>query len=540
MDAKLASSCKVLIVDDQVLAQGYMKYALEELGLRNVTYVDKATSALKYVEEEHFDLIVCSYNLKKDQDGYYLYDQLKSTNALPLSTAFVFISADTSSELVHSIIELQPDDFLAKPFSVRDLDKRLTKVLKRKRALRDVYQLMEKDELHKALDEVENFLTNPDNAEFFPLALKTKGELLLACDMTEQAKDFYRAIINVQPFAWAQLGLVNALIKLDEDEEAEKLILQLAFKPDSQLMAYDLLYGLNVKQEDFESALETVLMASEISPRNLRRHNAAIALSRLTHDYETQFEAAKRIVKFAKHSIHDKPQNYINVARAGIDYAMTADDKDTANLIRQANDYIRQFQVAFPKAELQEQMKVINARLLYLQDEKERARSLIEQLSGDSLDTDDFEDLLDKAKVFHALGLYERCLEVLDEIELRCQRNPEQGELFLRYIKQEKKEKTAIRQTPKELNNSAVDYYQKGELDSAMRSFRQAFTLMPKNASIALNLLQAIVMKAKEQGISEHANTVVKRCINTIENGQLNEEQEQRYLRVKSFLQEVI
>ncbi|MDF2177082.1 response regulator [Aliiglaciecola sp. CAU 1673] len=539
MDEKLAKACKVLIVDDQVLAQGYMKYSLEELGFRDVSYVDRAAFALKKIEETHFDLIVCSYNLKKDQDGFYLYDQLKSSHALPLSTAFIFISADTTSELVHSIIELQPDDFLAKPFSVRELDKRLTRVLTRKAALRPIYKLMEKEDYFAALEEVENFLTTPSNAEFFPLALKTKGELLTACGQIKEAKSFYEAIINVQPFSWAQLGLVNALIKLNEDEEAERLILRLAFKPDSQLMAYDLLYALNVKQEDFEAALEAVLMAAEISPRNLRRHRNAIDLSRLTHDYQTQFEAAKRIVKYAKHSIHDKPQNYINVARAGIDYAMTSDDSETAGLVKQANEYIRQFHSTFPKAELDEQIKVVSARLLYLQDEKEKAQALIEQLSGDTLETDDFEDLLDKSKLFHALGLHERCQRVLDEIEHRCTHDPRHGEIFLRYIQQEKREMAVIKQTPKDLNNSAVDLYQKGAVDEALKIFRQAYTVMPKNPSIALNLLQALAMKVREQGMVDGTRQIVERCIRTIENGHLSDEQEERYNKVKNFLQEV-
>ncbi|MDU0356053.1 hypothetical protein RS130_21085 [Paraglaciecola aquimarina] len=45
----------------------------------------------------------------------------------------MFISADTNSDLVQSIIELQPDDFLAKPFTVKDLDRRLGRVLARKK-----------------------------------------------------------------------------------------------------------------------------------------------------------------------------------------------------------------------------------------------------------------------------------------------------------------------------------------------------------------------------------------------------------------------
>lgn len=258
---------------------------------------------------------------------------------------------------------------------------------------------MDQENFNGALAEVELFLTDPDQSQFFPLALKTKGELLLSCHRAEEAKSFYQAILNVQKFTWAQVGLVNALIKLGDDEEAEKLILQLAFKPDSQLLAFDLLSGLHINQEDFNTALESKMMATEISPRNIRRHHQVMDLSRITHDYENQFETAKKIVKFAKNSIHDKPQNYLNVVRAGIDFAMTADDSETDGLLTQSKHYLKQLETSFPKAENDNATKVINARMLFLQDEKDKAQALIEQLDEDSMD-----DLLDQAKAFHELG----------------------------------------------------------------------------------------------------------------------------------------
>ncbi|MFT4939254.1 MAG: CheY-like chemotaxis protein [Paraglaciecola sp.] len=540
MNPTLAKETKVLIVDDQVLAKGYMKYSLEELGFSNITYVDKINLALTQIRRQRFDLIICSYNLKREQEGYYFYDEIKINGELPSSTAFVFISADTTSDLVQSIVELQPDDFLAKPFTVKDLDRRLSRVLVRKKALRNVYYFIEKEQFPKALSEVDLFLAEPKNSEFFPLALKTKGEILYACGHFQQAKDFYLAILKVQTFTWAELGLVNAYLRLDEDEEAEKLVLQLAFKPDSQLAAYDLLTALQIKQNDFETALECVLMATDISPRNIRRHKAAMDLSRITHDYETQFEAAKKIVKFAKHSIHDKPENYLNVARAGIDFAMTADEADTEKLIKQANEYVKQLRVAFPKAELQEQIKVINARLLYLEDEKENAKALMSQLVEDSWENENIDALLDKAKAFHELGIHERSQAILEQIEARCKNNSEQGEIFLHYIHQEKMEKSLIKQSSKELNNSAVEFYQSGNIEKAMEVFGHAFTIMPKSAAIALNLLQAIATKAADIGPSESTKPILKKCIKTIENSTLNDEQEERYHKVRSVLDGIV
>lgn len=397
---------------------------------------------------------------------------------------------------------------------------------------------MEKGHHQRALAEVELFLAEPKNSEFYPLALKTKGDLLLACGQHQQAKDFYLAILNVQSFTWAQLGLVNAHIHLDEDEEAEKLVIRLAFKPDSQLAAYDLLSALQIKQNDFDAALECVVMATEVSPRNIRRHQTAVELSRITHDYETQFEAAKKIVKFAKNSIHDKPENYLNVARAGIDFAMTSDDKETDKLLKQANEYVRQFMAAFPKAELHDQMKVINARLLYLQDEKENAKALLEQLDKHNWETEPLEGLLDKAKAFHELGLHDNSNSILEQIEKRCKRDEKQGSLFLHYVQKEKVERSVIKQTPKELNNTAVNYYQDGDIDQALMVFRQAYTVMPKNPSIALNLLQSIAIVAKERDIPENSQAAIKACIATIENSSLTEEQEERYNKVRGFLEQ--
>ena len=539
MNLKLARQMNVLIVDDQVRAKGYLKYSVEELGFQNIDYVDKVPQALASIRKSHYDLILCSYELKQEQDGFYLYDQLKENNELPASSAFIFISADTTPDIVHSIIELQPDDFLAKPFTVRELNKRISRVLARKRALKKVYDLLETRDFEAALTEVEAFLAEPKNAEFFPLALKTKGELLFACDYISEAKDFYLAIINVQKFTWAQLGLVRCYLALDEDEDAEKLVLALAFQQESMLAAYDLLSALQIKQQEFDDALDCVTMASEISPRNIKRHRTALDLSRITHDYERQFEAAKRIVKYAKNSIHDKPDIYLNVARAGVDFAMTADDQQTSKLLKQSNEYLKQLKSSFPKADVAEQVAVIDARMLYLQDETEKAKSLLGQLSDETWEVEPVEALLDKAKAFHEVGLQDHALKILDVLERRCKNDPDQSDLLLHYVRQERSEKSEIKLSPKELNNSAVTQYQQGDLDQAIETFRQAFTVMPKNPAIALNLLQATVISVRDYGETEHTSQVVRQCMQTIEGGKLSADQEQRYAKVKSALKDL-
>jgi tetratricopeptide (TPR) repeat protein len=215
---------------------------------------------------------------------------------------------------------------------------------------------------------------------------------------------------------------------------------------------------------------------------------------------------------------------------------MTTEATDTDRLIKQANEYIRQLKQAFPKADIQEQMKVVNARLLYLEDEKDNALSLLNKLDEDSWENEGIDALLDKAKVFHDVGLHERSQAVLEQIEERCKNNSEQSEIFLHYINQEKEEKSSIKFSSKELNNTAVGYFQKGDIDNAMEGFTKAFTIMPKNASIALNLMQAISSKAANLGVASVSDPVLKKCIKTIENSTLNEAQQERYHKIRTTL----
>lgn len=540
MKLDLAKESQLLIAEDQPLAKSHMKYALEQLGFQHVDYVDRASHAITALSKQHYDAVICAYDLREDHGGYGLFEQLRAKRTLPLTTGFVFTSADTSADVVHAIIELQPDEFLAKPFSVNQLDKRLFKVLRRKKVLFDIYEHMDRGNFEDALEAIDEFLIEPRNADYFPLALKTKGDLLLLCQHYHDAKDFFEAVINVQDFAWARFGLSKCYVQLEEFDNAEKTVLELAFNRETMLPAYDLLSELKIKEHAYDDALECVTVASDISPRNISRHQKAHQLSRITHDYKSQFDSAKKVVRYGKDSIHDTPDIYLAAARAGVDFAMTADAADTNNIIKQTNDYLRQLKTAHPKAKVDEQLHVINARLCYLQNDSDKAKAMMEALNLEHWEDKPAEELIDTAKAFHEVGLQGNSIKILETLELKQANNGDKESLLSQYIKQEKTEKATIVLSPRSLNNAAVLHYQKGELAKSFEVFHQAFKIMPKNPAIALNLLQAIIGKhGAPQGDAIGLAKLIKRCRYTIENATLSEEQKIRYENIKGRLLQV-
>ena len=130
MDMEFKRSLRVLVFDDIELAQGYMKYSLETVGLRNIVYESHPQRASRLIKTKQFDIVLCAYSAKTEADGFHMIEDLKHTESLPHQTSVMFVSADNERAVV-SIIELQPDMLIIKPYSVKQFDTQIHTVFVR-------------------------------------------------------------------------------------------------------------------------------------------------------------------------------------------------------------------------------------------------------------------------------------------------------------------------------------------------------------------------------------------------------------------------
>lgn len=538
MNALLARQLNVLIVDYNRISQSFLRSALESLGFVSIDIVDSAQEAIRLQSAKRYDMIFCQHDLKQPREGYFLLQQLCDEKRLGFFTAFILISAERSQEIVRSIIDLQPDEFIAQPFTIKELDKRVTRISTRHQTFNRVYKWLEKERLPAALSELDALLQRLKPAdESYQVALKLKGETLLADKQYQEAKRYYSALAEKHNFSWIQAGLIKCLLQLGEEDEAEKRIIALAMRPDALMTGYDLLTMLQIKQEYFDDALECMVIASGMAPQNLHRYEQVIALARVTHDYEQQFQAAKKLLSYAKQSVYHQPGNYLRVARAGIDLAMTVDEQTAKHLVKESQQAIKELATQFPGSEHTDEVLVIGARICSLENDEAKARALLDALDNNLWRQQDTEALLDRAKAFHEAGLQETALSILDIVEQRCLQDATQNQLLIRFVQRERSEKSDIRLHPKALNNQAVTQYQRGDITAALTTLRQAFRVMPKNPAIAINLLQALLASKKTQPTNMAMySDVITSCQNVIENNALTDEQKKRYARIKALL----
>lgn len=119
------SPARILIVDDEPSITEFVSYAMQKEGYQTETASD-GEEALRKIEEQHFDLFILDIMLP-GIDGYELCRRIRAR----MSTPILFLSArDTELNKVVGL-ELGADDYLAKPFGVRELLARTRALLRR-------------------------------------------------------------------------------------------------------------------------------------------------------------------------------------------------------------------------------------------------------------------------------------------------------------------------------------------------------------------------------------------------------------------------
>jgi len=124
-DRPMSDSATILLVDDEEAVQKLLTYPLERDGYRVVQARD-GEEALRRFAEESIDLVVLDVMLPK-LDGLEVCKQLRAESSVPV---IMLTARDDEVDKVLGL-ELGADDYITKPFSIREFRSRVRAVLRR-------------------------------------------------------------------------------------------------------------------------------------------------------------------------------------------------------------------------------------------------------------------------------------------------------------------------------------------------------------------------------------------------------------------------
>jgi DNA-binding response OmpR family regulator len=118
-------TARILLVDDEQSLQTLLSYPLRKDGYEVVQATD-GRQALERFDEQSFDLVVLDVMLPQI-DGFEVCRRLRSRSAVPI------IMLTAKAEEIDKVVglELGADDYITKPFSMREFSSRVKAVLRR-------------------------------------------------------------------------------------------------------------------------------------------------------------------------------------------------------------------------------------------------------------------------------------------------------------------------------------------------------------------------------------------------------------------------
>ena len=120
-----ASAPRILLVDDEHSVQKLLAYPLRKEGYEVIPALD-GREALNRLRDDDFDLVVLDVMLPK-VDGFDVCRQIRARSTVPI----IMLTAKTEEIDKVLGLELGADDYITKPFSVREFRSRVKAVLRR-------------------------------------------------------------------------------------------------------------------------------------------------------------------------------------------------------------------------------------------------------------------------------------------------------------------------------------------------------------------------------------------------------------------------
>ena len=107
----------VVIVEDEVITQRYLKDILAQYDVMVTGCFDNAKDTIEGLKNTTCDLLLMDINIKGAIDGIQLARELLKTYTFPI----IFITAHNDEGTFQEVLELAPYGFIEKPFNSKDI-----------------------------------------------------------------------------------------------------------------------------------------------------------------------------------------------------------------------------------------------------------------------------------------------------------------------------------------------------------------------------------------------------------------------------------
>jgi len=502
------SKKRFLIVDELDSFCFSTKKTLKELGLKLVDSANSAQKVIRGFENINYDVVLCNYDLGKGKNGQELLEELRYRKLLQFTGLFFIISAEVAKDKVMGTIENEPDGYLVKPITPKELSTRLSKSLTMKDAMRLIDTAIDDGDYQSAINYCDRKIAEKDS--YLMRCLKTKAWLQSKVGQLDQAKATYQSILNANDFAWAEYGLAKIFYKQKDYAPAEESLKKIIAKDPLQLEAMDLLADIYKKQSKIEAAQNLVKEAIQLSPNALLRQKELADLCVLNHQDDDALDAFRKMHKLSDQSIYAKPEQSFDFASFLANNAKDETDPENAAGVKEAYELLEKANKRFSAQEnIETQSKLVTANIKGIIGNTDEAQAILDDVLSDQPEQDlDARTLRVASSALLTMGDTQRAESLLEQAADQAKGDEE----LVSRIYEQLNQGISLNQRKEaaQKNKQGIKLYSEGNLEASITSLREGLPLTPRHISLNLNLIQVLLKQHKKSNQPELLDEIKK------------------------------
>ena len=325
----MLNGLRILIADQHIHVRSWMREQLSVIGANSISMAANASDMMRQSRTLAFDIVICDHHLDHKRDGQQLLEELRFEHLLPLRSIFMIATAERKYRHVVAAAEFAPDDYLIKPYTPGQLATRIERALRKKKALKPVFE-------HLEVCDHEGVLAACDRVvQFSPRhgldAQRIKAESLVAIGRVEEAAVLYESIAVTRAVPWARMGYAMMLQRLKRHDQAKDEAYRLNEEHPEFMSVYDLIAGIHEEAGEYPQAIEFLERASAItSSSSTERLRRIAGLAETAGDRPKVISSLKRVIERTRRSSMLKVDDYLSLSRSLLDEGLVEEAEKMA------------------------------------------------------------------------------------------------------------------------------------------------------------------------------------------------------------------
>lgn len=538
LDAMLAGK-RILAVDDLVESRSAMKKMLVILGASKVDVAMDGDEATEYILNNDYDLVISDYNLGRGRDGQQILEEARFIRRLKATTTFVMLTGENAMDMVMGAIEYEPDDYVTKPFTIDIMRQRLTRILTIKEQLRPINEAIDRQAKGEVLQLCDEYIKNKPRLK--NRVERIKGRTLMSLKRNDDALALYEGVLKGHELTWALLGKATCLFHNNKFKESKELLEYTIKLHPKYVQCYDLLAKIHLKNKDLQSAQNTLVSATHVSPKQVLRQMELGRIAFANKDLAVAEGAFRQSVKLARHSCYRSVKNYLQFAKALQHKISPSSSRETRAGSGDAFKAIEEVKAIYGDTPEYVLEATIIESTTYTNLGKDadakacadKAEKLLSNINDPTNST-----LLSMASMFIATKQHAKAQDLLNELsKSKTLSRSEQREL--ERTKSEISEQV-VRQYTTDINDKAISYFERGQLSQAIELLDQATAYKEAGLAVLLNAIQVKITYMDQRSATRKMIDEVNDLLRRVGDIPSNDDRHQRWLLLKKSQERLV